>query len=347
MENKDPKFVRGWAGNAEDYNALKGIQTGNPQLDESLQIAQQNELENERVRKQDEADLEANRELGEKLIAGGNIRDVYHARSFANSYDRLTSEIYGEDLGDYMEIIDSLLDLTTYNPKDTVVDAGCGTGISIERILRRNPGRVIGVDFSEAMLEKAREKFKDTRNVEFRKAAIEELSDVVGDADKIVSANVFEYISDEDRALSQIYQALAQEGEYLFNLKIITPGAEKTIYSPMFRILGEVFNEKTGKTVEFPDIKGLEARHVSSDIEAMAERNGFSIVKYEEKPVVYNGTQLRSVYVAALGETERNIVEPLGEELAKGVIEETKSRLEDLYTSETFGVNMANVCLGK
>src|SRR5215204_3388417 len=59
-----------------------------------------------------------------------------------------------------------------------VMDAGCGSGRVTERLLERLPrGRVLGVDASEAMIQKAREKLGDRVDYLVADLAEIELSD--------------------------------------------------------------------------------------------------------------------------------------------------------------------------
>lgn len=60
-----------------------------------------------------------------------------------------------------------------------ILDVGCGTGISTGAIVRSVAGRpaVFGIDLSEAMLEKARARFRNAPNVSFRKGDAERLAD--------------------------------------------------------------------------------------------------------------------------------------------------------------------------
>ena len=60
----------------------------------------------------------------------------------------------------YLEHLAAAVDELGIEPGDTVVDLACGTGLNFERILERTgeAGRLIGVDLTAAMLEKAAER---------------------------------------------------------------------------------------------------------------------------------------------------------------------------------------------
>lgn len=85
------------------------------------------------------------------------LRDLYRKR--AATYD-VTANLYylvGFREVKYRKQSVSALGL---NPGDTVVEIGCGTGLNFPYLLESigETGRLIGVDFTGAMLEKAREK---------------------------------------------------------------------------------------------------------------------------------------------------------------------------------------------
>jgi ubiquinone/menaquinone biosynthesis C-methylase UbiE len=78
----------------------------------------------------------------------------------ARHYD-VTSNLSGYLTGMRMVAYRRLaVDLLALRQGDTVVDAGCGTGLNFARILDRigPAGRIVGIDFSEPMLEQARVK---------------------------------------------------------------------------------------------------------------------------------------------------------------------------------------------
>ena len=89
--------------------------------------------------------------------------------SAARYYDRLTDIVFGHILG--LEKYRSYtIDLLGDLDGATVLDLGCGTGrnfsLLVERVGER--GNIIGVDYSEGMLEQARRRIqaKGWRNIE-------------------------------------------------------------------------------------------------------------------------------------------------------------------------------------
>jgi arsenite methyltransferase len=101
-------------------------------------------------------------------------------------------------------------------PGETVLDLGSGAGFDCFLAARKvgPTGRVIGVDMTDDMLEKARANAAKTGlgNVEFRKGEIESLP-VAGDSiDVVISNCVLNLVPDKDRAFREIHRVLRPGG---------------------------------------------------------------------------------------------------------------------------------------
>lgn len=89
-------------------------------------------------------------------------------------------------------------------PEETVVDIGCGVG-RLTRAIASHAARVVAVDVSQEMLERARELNPDLENVEWRLGDGSSLTGVPDDsADACVSAVVFQHIPDPAITLDYI-----------------------------------------------------------------------------------------------------------------------------------------------
>ncbi len=62
----------------------------------------------------------------------------------------------------------AVLSLVDLKPGDSVLDLGCGTGVMIPFYLSAQAGKIVAVDVSEKMVERAREKFGNEPSVELR-----------------------------------------------------------------------------------------------------------------------------------------------------------------------------------
>jgi arsenite methyltransferase len=101
-------------------------------------------------------------------------------------------------------------------PGERVVDVGCGAGIdSLIAAKKVGPdGRVIGVDMTPSMLEKARRAADETRlaNVEFREGYAEALPVDDGWADVVISNGVLNLMPDKAAALEEMSRVLRPDG---------------------------------------------------------------------------------------------------------------------------------------
>jgi SAM-dependent methyltransferase len=97
-------------------------------------------------------------------------------------------------------------------PGDTVIDLGSGAGNDcfVARALAGEKGLVIGVDFTEAMIEKARDNADKLgyNNVEFRYGDIEKLPIAMNKADVVISNCVLNLVPDKVKAFYEIYRVL-------------------------------------------------------------------------------------------------------------------------------------------
>lgn len=101
---------------------------------------------------------------------------------------------------------------------DTVVDLGSGAGNDcfVARRLVGGTGRVIGLDMTERMIEKARENARKMKfeNVEFVLGDIEEMPLEDKIADVVVSNCVLNLVPDKRKAFSETYRILKAGGHF-------------------------------------------------------------------------------------------------------------------------------------
>lgn len=99
---------------------------------------------------------------------------------------------------------------------DTIIDLGSGAGNDcfVARSLVGEKGKVIGIDFTEAMIEKARSNAGKLgyHNVEFRFGDIEKLPVTANKADVIISNCVLNLVPDKAKAFSEIFRVLKPGG---------------------------------------------------------------------------------------------------------------------------------------
>ena len=101
---------------------------------------------------------------------------------------------------------------------DTIIDLGSGAGNDcfIARAEAGEDGRVIGIDFTPAMIAKARENaaVRGFRNVEFLQGDIEHLPVPDNTADVIVSNCVLNLLPNKSAVFAEIYRTLKPGGHF-------------------------------------------------------------------------------------------------------------------------------------
>jgi trans-aconitate 2-methyltransferase len=120
----------------------------------------------------------------------------------AQTYDRVSDPQYSWGL--------EVLERFELNGDEYVMDAGCGSGRVTAKLLERLPdGRVLCVDASESMIEKAREALGDRAH--YLVADLSEL-EVDDPVDLIFSTATFHWVTDHDRLFSRLHAALRPGG---------------------------------------------------------------------------------------------------------------------------------------
>lgn len=111
-------------------------------------------------------------------------------------------------------------------PGDTVIDLGSGAGNDcfVARHETGETGKVIGIDFTPAMIDKARlnaDKLK-YNNVEFRLGDIENIPTMSNVADVVVSNCVMNLVPDKPKAFSEVQRILKVGGHFSISDIVLT-----------------------------------------------------------------------------------------------------------------------------
>lgn len=238
--------------------------------------------------------------------AGGCSTEVYNIMS--EDYTTLNGYNADADLGlgcglptQYAQI----------NKGDVVVDLGSGAGNDcfIARHETGETGKVIGIDFTPAMIDKARSnaELRGFNNVEFRQGDIESMPITANTADVIVSNCVLNLVPNKDAVIKDIYRVLKPGGHFSIS-DVVLVGAlpeglrkdaemyagcvsgaiQKEVYMELIHANGfEQVTIQKEKPIIIPD--DILINYLTAD-QIAAFKNGatgiFSITVFAKKPMV-------------------------------------------------------------
>lgn len=193
---------------------------------------------------------------------------------------------------------------------DVVIDLGSGAGNDafIARNETGETGKVIGVDFTPAMIDRARKnaEVRGFNNVEFRQGDIEHMPVPDNTADVIVSNCVLNLVPDKDGVIKEIYRTLKPgghfsisdivlEGELPLQIKeaaemyagCVSGAIQKQTYLGLIEANGfKNITVQADKAIVVPD--DILSQYLSAEQLADFKRSGTgirSVTVYAEKPV--------------------------------------------------------------
>lgn len=149
---------------------------------------------------------------------------------------------------------------------DTVLELGCGTGKNSEWLITKAK-KVIGLDFSEEMLNKAKNKIKFDK-IEFKQADLKKPWPVENNfADLITCSLTLEHIKDLNSIFSQAYLKLKTGGVFFISE-----------LHPSRQYLGSKAKYEKENGVEELEVY---VHHLSDYLQA-AEKNAFKLIEIKE-----------------------------------------------------------------
>ncbi len=238
--------------------------------------------------------------------AGGNTTEVYNIMT--DDYTGLSGYHEEADLGLGCGLPTQFAKI---RKGDTVIDLGSGAGNDcfLARHETGDTGKVIGIDFTEAMIKKARANAEKLgyNNVEFRQGDIETMPVSDNIADVIVSNCVLNLVPNKQAVISEIFRVLKPGGHFSISDIVLVGDLPKALREDAEMYAGCVagaiqkdeylgFINKTGfeniivqkeKAIIIPN--DILSKYLSAD-EIAAFKNGetgiFSITVFAQKPGV-------------------------------------------------------------
>jgi SAM-dependent methyltransferase len=155
------------------------------------------------------------KEVNETSCCGSGCCSGVEYTIFAEDYSKLKGYNPDADLGLGCGLP---TEFALIKEGDTVIDLGSGAGNDafVAREIAGEKGKVIGLDFSEVMINKARENADKLgfNNVEFRLGDIESMPITANKADVIISNCVLNLVPDKKKAFCEIFRVLKSGGHF-------------------------------------------------------------------------------------------------------------------------------------
>ncbi len=169
--------------------------------------------------------------------------------------------------------------LASLREGETVLDLGSGAGfdcfLAASKVGKK--GRVIGVDMTPEMLEKARENAKkgDYRNVEFRLGEIENLPVADNSVDIVISNCVINLAPDKRRVFEQVFRVLKPGGRLMISdmvlLKELPDFIKNSIEAYIGCLSGAIMRDEYIEAIKAAGFQGVSIiGETSFPIEGMA-----------------------------------------------------------------------------
>lgn len=142
-------------------------------------------------------------------------------------FDRLAPNWDGDEVRSTPERVNFILDLLDIKSGNAVLDLGTGTGVLIPYLEKRvgETGKIVGIDLSEGMLSRAKEKYGNYSNVEFLKIDFEE-EQIPGEYDLVLLYSVYPHLHYPKDTFDWLFKVNIKEGG---RIVVAFPSDEKFI----------------------------------------------------------------------------------------------------------------------
>ncbi|WJH34460.1 class I SAM-dependent methyltransferase [Paenibacillus sp. CC-CFT747] len=155
-------------------------------------------------------------------------QNKYDDENFYSAYEKMPRSVRGLEAAGEWPVFQSLL--PDFRNR-SVLDLGCGFGWHCRYARERQASSVVGVDISERMLQKARERTDDPA-ISYIHKPIEDIHFPEGQFDIVLSSLAFHYLESFDLICNKVYHYLKANGVFIFSVEhpVFTSRAEQDWY---------------------------------------------------------------------------------------------------------------------
>jgi SAM-dependent methyltransferase len=205
---------------------------------------------------------------GDVLSCCGDSGSSEEINMIGDAYDGVDGYVEAADLGLGCGLP---IDHAGLAPGQTVLDLGAGAGLDafVARGIVGEAGRVLGVDFTPEMVERARANAAKLGygNVQFEHGDIEQLPFADASVDVIVSNCVLNLVPDKARAFAEMARVLRPGGHFCIS-DVVSRGQ----VSPSVRTSAELYAGCVAGAVDQSDYLAMLRRAGFERVEVVAER---------------------------------------------------------------------------
>ena len=137
-------------------------------------------------------------------------------RLLRRGFNRWARHGRGESMErDHARIAETIWQRMQFSASDRILDLGCGQGWACRRLAERAPLGcvIIGVDISDEMIRRAREKSRAFANVTYHRSQAEQIPTSSGYFTKILSIEAFYYFERQDEVLRELFRVMQPGGQ--------------------------------------------------------------------------------------------------------------------------------------
>lgn len=216
--------------------------------------------------------------------------------------------------------IEAMKDLVPIEKVSNALDIGCGGGIYSKALSEMGVNSVTGVDFSESILEGARENCKEYKNISFKHGSAFEINLGSNSYDLLLERALIHHIEDLRACFKEAFRLLSDNGFYIIQDRTpedcLLEGDDSHIRGYLFELFPRLVDKETNR------------RHKSQLVIETLKEEGFKNIEevklWETRKVYDNKEQL----LKDLSErTGRSILHELDDEDLKLLINHIEKSL--------------------